>query len=235
MEFSLSPSATLSDAKEAYQINQQARLSNVLDKQIAEQLALKLASGLDYVNAYYDKGQYATISQEKLAQMDGQERKDMSERLYGNAAKGIGFFFGRHAISLEEQRSANTQFAQDVLVWLNSEQMIAAVREITGNENIQSAKAQAMRLSAGHFITRHIDVLASEKRLVTFSLDLNLQWHSDWGGFTVFFDADGSSKQAWTPKFNTLDLFDVKYINSTSYVTPFCPLPRLSINGWFCG
>jgi Rps23 Pro-64 3,4-dihydroxylase Tpa1-like proline 4-hydroxylase len=235
MELSLNPEVDFEQAKQTYLDTQKTRVPNLLPIKLAEEIAVKLANELDYVNAYYDEEKYHTISQQDLLNLNKEEQHALSERIYTNAARGIGYIFGRHSILIDEVRSQKSQFAQDILRWLNSQEIIEHVRQVTGNGNINKAMAQAMRLMPGHFITRHVDVLPEEQRLISFSLDFNINWHSDWGGLTVFFEKDGTTREAWTPKFNTLDLFDVKFINSTTYVTPYSPMPRLSINGWFCG
>ena len=40
-------------------------------------------------------------------------------------------------------------------------------------------------------------------------------------------------RDAWTPAFNTVSMFDIHPNHSVTYVAPYALEPRLSLTGWF--
>jgi Rps23 Pro-64 3,4-dihydroxylase Tpa1-like proline 4-hydroxylase len=48
-----------------------------------------------------------------------------------------------------------------------------------------------------------------------------------------FYQDDGTPRDALTPSFNAMTLFDVKHVHAVTYVAPFASKPRLAISGWF--
>lgn len=117
--------------------------------------------------------------------------------------------------------------------FLNSDEVLAFVREVTGLNEISYADAQATRYRPGHFLTEHDDDVAGKNRCAAFVLNLTTEWKADWGGLLMFVSADGHIEEAYTPKFNALNLFTVPQRHCVSMVTPFAGAPRHSVTGWF--
>lgn len=117
--------------------------------------------------------------------------------------------------------------------FLNSAETIAFVREVTGIADISFADAQATRYKPGHFLTEHDDAVDGKNRRAAFVLNLTPEWRADWGGLLMFIDQDGHVEQAYTPKFNALNIFTVPQRHCVSVVAPFAPSARYSITGWF--
>lgn len=63
-------------------------------------------------------------------------------------------------------------------------------------------------------------------------LNLNRR-HLDWGGLMVFHNAYAAAHRAWTPAFNTINLFSVPQDRSVTMVTPLARAARLTVSGWF--
>lgn len=117
--------------------------------------------------------------------------------------------------------------------FLNSAETIGFVREITGIADISFADAQATRYRPGHFLTEHDDAVDGKNRCAAFVLNLTPEWRADWGGLLMFIGADGHVEQAYTPKFNALNIFTVPQRHCVSVVAPFAPAVRYSVTGWF--
>lgn len=117
--------------------------------------------------------------------------------------------------------------------FLNCEAVLDFVREVTGIDDIAYADAQATRYRAGHFLTEHDDDVAGKNRCAAFVLNLTPDWKADWGGLLMFIGEDGHVEEAYTPKFNALNLFTVPQRHCVSMVTPFAARPRYSVTGWF--
>ena len=113
----------------------------------------------------------------------------------------------------------------------NAPATLALIGELTG-EQVRSFRGDATRYLPGHFLTTHNDGRKFGKRVLALVLNLS-QWHIDWGGLMVFHNAFGAAHCAWTPAFNTLNLFSVPQDHSVTMVTALARAPRLTVSGWF--
>ena len=113
----------------------------------------------------------------------------------------------------------------------NAPATLALISELTGEE-VRSFRGDATRYLPGHFLTTHNDGRKHGKRVLAVVLNLS-QWHIDWGGLMLFHGAYGAAHCAWTPAFNTINLFSVPQNHSVTMVTPLARAPRLTVSGWF--
>jgi Rps23 Pro-64 3,4-dihydroxylase Tpa1-like proline 4-hydroxylase len=155
--------------------------------------------------------------------------------LLAAASKGIGFFYGGYLMAhkLDDTGNEKMQFLHSVFEYLNGEEMLSLIREITGNDELKSADAQYTRFTPGQFLTRHRDENTNEQRRFAYVLAFSQNWHPDWGGLLQFFEDDGTPRDAWAPQFNSMSLFDVRHVHSVTFLAPFALEPRLSLTGWF--
>ncbi len=116
--------------------------------------------------------------------------------------------------------------------FLNSPAFLDFVREVTGDERIDFADAQATRYRPGHVLTGHDDRAEGKNRLYAYVLSLTRSWTIDWGGALIFPDAEGGIAQGFAPRFNALKLFAVPMPHAVTQVASFARAPRLSITGW---
>lgn len=114
---------------------------------------------------------------------------------------------------------------------LNSAATLDLVSELTGT-TVRSFRGDATRYLPGHFLTTHNDGRRHSTRVLAFVLNLS-DWHIDWGGLMLFHDGHGDATCAWTPRFNSANLFRVPQFHSVSCVTPLARAPRLTVSGWF--
>ena len=215
---------------QTYANDSRARLEGLLQEQFAVELTKQISSSLGFTNAYMANGQYSTISDEQLKAMQPQQRQAFFKQLYQNASQGVGFFYGRHKL---DETNDLTSPSQQVMAWLNHADTLNLIKQVSGHQDIVAASAQVTRYTPGHFLTRHNDVNEQEQRRVAYVLNLTPQWHPDWGGLLQFYHQDGTPKDAWTPTFNSLSLFDVNHVHAVTYVAPYAAGPRLAITGWF--
>ena len=54
-------------------------------------------------------------------------------------------------------------------------------------------------------------------------------------GLLLFYEQNGTPRDAWAPGFNTVSMFDIRHIHAVTYVAPYALEPRLSLTGWFRG
>ncbi len=217
------------DIKASFNKDRKVRVKQFMLHEFAEQLLLSLSNEVKFEMALVRGGRYESISQSSWMAMDNESKKSVNDEVMSNAAKGVGFVYGRHLVTTTERNATLSKFHS----WINSEAVLQWVRELSGFEDISSASVQATRYTPGQFLTRHQDVVEREQRRLAYVINLAPEWHPDWGGLLQFYEADGTTTESWAPEFNTLSLFDVKHIHSVSYITPFAQQPRYALTGWF--
>ena len=120
-----------------------------------------------------------------------------------------------------------------LLEHLNAEPFLGLMRDVTGIPDLGRADGHASCYAAQHFLGRHNDSHVAEGWRIAYVLNLTIDdWHPDWGGYLAFYDADGDVETAFKPRFNTLNIFQVPQDHAVTYVPPFAPKGRYSINGW---
>ncbi|RJY08778.1 2OG-Fe(II) oxygenase [Aurantiacibacter aquimixticola] len=120
-----------------------------------------------------------------------------------------------------------------ILEHLNAEPFLDLMRQITGMPDLQRADAHASCYAAQHFLGRHNDSHVAEGWRIAYVLNLTVEdWHPDWGGYLLFYDEDGDIETGLRPRFNSLNIFAVPQDHAVSYVPPFAPKGRYTINGW---
>jgi len=223
---------TLDAATDQYREESRTRLHQVWTPDVAQQIAAAMASAASYASTFHVDGQTRLASHSDLQNLGAEGRQQLVAKINANATQGVGFLYERYY--LPEQPGATVPAPlYGVAEVLNSEPVLAMVRAVTGMVDIACASTQVTRYVPGHFLTRHNDVVPAEQRRVAYVLGFTQRWHPDWGGLLQFYRQDGVPQDAWAPGFNDLMLFDVHRVHAVTYVTPFAPVPRLAISGWF--
>lgn len=230
MEVSFSPFLSVSDAAKNYQDDRRHRIDNIFDISLAQALLGEISTQVEFQSSYVSHGEYKNITPKEVQAMSPQARQDLFKLILQQAAQGIGFLYDRMKVNdLIKQ-----PLLRQLFNFLNSEETLAKIREITGHSDLVSANAQVTRYTGTQFLTRHNDINEQEQRRVAYVMSFTETWHPDWGGLLQFYEDNGTVRDAWSPKFNSLSLFDVNHVHAVTYVTPFALKPRLSVTGWFC-
>ena len=174
------------------------------------------------------QGQGRVLNPADLSALSDAQHAQLQQEIFAGAARGEGFVYEGHQIA-----GSPNEKLKDILARLNEPKTVERIRQLTGHEDITHADGQATRYRAGHFLTRHTDDPHDQQRRVAYVLSLTPQWHPDWGGLLQFYERNGTPRDAWSPGFNILSLFDVHHVHAVTYVAPFAPAPRLSVTGWF--
>ena len=204
------------------------RIFNFLNTEGAEQLAQCLHQDISFNNAFFLNQQNREASDEQIAQLPNAQRREMYQAIYQLAAKGQGFLYGRHKVA-----ESSPKVLTEALALINSDDCLSIIKNISSDNEICHADAQATRYRVGDFLTRHIDNLPGETRKYAYVLGLSPEWHPDWGGLLQLFERDGTPTQSYMPVYNSLTLFDVNKVHSVTSIAPFSPLSRYSLTGWF--
>ncbi|WP_051435511.1 2OG-Fe(II) oxygenase family protein [Shewanella fidelis] len=228
MTISFSPTLDWDALKNQYKKDNRIKIQNVWLPEDADKINHCLTHKTQFSHAYTQNGQPLVSTDDELRAMTSSAQRALFKNLYQDASKGIGFWYGRHMVSPSSPALLNS-----IKNYLNSDTLLDNIRYISDRKDIKLASAQGTRYTSGSFLTRHRDVVEKEGRILAFVLGFTPKWHPDWGGLLQFYQDDGTPRDAWTPEFNTMTLFDVKHVHSVTHVPPFCPSQRLSITGWF--
>ncbi len=230
----LNPDLDTAALAREFAIDRRVRIPAVLDADTAERLASIAASDLPYLLITYVDDRSIEIPPDGFAKLTREQLEAMQRQIGANAANGVGYLYEGYRLGPDQAGAGDdTAFLQSVFEALNSEEMLGTIAAITGADDLKSADAQITRYGPGHFLTRHQDHVGPGQRRLAFVFSFASDWHPDWGGLLQFFEKDGTPRDAWTPAYNVLSLFDVTHVHSVTYVAPFAPQPRLSLTGWF--
>jgi Rps23 Pro-64 3,4-dihydroxylase Tpa1-like proline 4-hydroxylase len=225
---SINNSLDFTHIKRQYAVDDRVRIENIFSENSALRTHNSLNTGTAFDLAFIKDGRPTLASAKDLAALSAQEQHNMRKSILELGSQGIGYLYGRHQI---EAHSDKTYVA--VKEWLNDKKTLDLVKDLTGMMDIELASAQATRYINGHFLTRHQDIHEVEKRRLAYVLNFSENWHPDWGGLLQFYETNGTPRDAWSPMFNSMTIFDVRHIHAVTYVAPLAAKPRLAITGWF--
>lgn len=173
------------------------------------------------------------LSAANIAALDPGQQQRLVAAIHGQARSGFQFMFDSFRVSdLYESGALAEGALADLFSALNSEPYLALMRELTGDPRIAYLDAQATRYRPGHFLTTHDDDVAGKNRLFAYVINLTPNWRVDWGGLLMFVDQDGHVAEAYTPRWNALNIMRVPQPHAVSVVAPFAAGARYSITGW---
>lgn len=168
------------------------------------------------------------------AQSEAEKSRFAAHVLMPAKVSGFQYLFENIPIYDAWHRGGGARPLLDALfLFLNSPDLLDFARRVTGAGDIGFADAQATRYGPGHFLTEHDDAIAGKDRRAAYVFGLTPQWRADDGGLTLFIGPDGHVEEAFTPRFNALNIFSVPQRHAVSAVAPFAPGYRYAITGWF--
>lgn len=231
----LNPNLDTNELAQRFREDSRVRIENILDPDIAERVRSACCTDVPYEFVSFIDDKNVTIPSEKMAKFDQSQMHEFRSKMMDAASQGIGFFYSGYLMArkLDDSSNDNLRFLHSVFEYLNGEEMLSFVSAVTGRDDLKSADAQFTRYTPGQFLTRHRDDSTTEQRRLAYVLAFSRNWHPDWGGLLQFFEDDGTPRDAWAPKFNSMSLFDVRHVHSVTFVAPFAVEPRLSLTGWF--
>ncbi|HEX5007106.1 MAG TPA: 2OG-Fe(II) oxygenase family protein [Hyphomonadaceae bacterium] len=228
----LNPALDIEALRNEFARERRVRVRNVLAPEVADAIAAEMAQLPYKVFCATGKG-VAVIDPQEMAQWDRQRQIELQRALFEAASRAEGFAYFGYRMTEQWQSGAPDNALGRFYRGLQGEDMIAAIRTITGASTFDTVFAQATDYRPGHYLTRHLDDPKGEHRKFAFVWGFTRTWDPDWGGLLQFFDNDGQPTQSCSPGFNTLDLFDVSHIHSVTLVAPYALNPRHAVSGWF--
>lgn len=208
-------------------------IRNILTRDAANRIHRSLATEGAWARSTIFQGQprdFALDYLETLPALAAAERRaDLEDR----GRRGFQYEFDNFRLSMAMLARARSGWVyESVFDLVNGPTFLGFVREVTGDDRIVFADAQATRYRAGHFLTSHDDDQPGMDRLYAYVLNFTPVWRPEWGGLLAFIGEDGNIDQAFKPTFNALNIFRVPTQHMVTEVASFANADRLSITGW---
>lgn len=211
-------------------------IPDILTKRDAEDAWLALSSMRSW-NTVVNLGATVIDLSDGIKEQLSEAQSELLDRsVHAAAARSYQFRFDNHRLSERGEPCTDPDHPLAPFVdFVNSPRFLAAMRKLTGRNDIAFADAQATRYGPGQFLHVHDDIDGPKKRIAAYVLNLTPDWSAEWGGILNFLDEDGHVAEGYVPRFNALNVFDIGVPHFVSYVAPYAQAPRLSITGWLRG
>lgn len=173
------------------------------------------------------------FSAKDVAALEVGHKVALIESIHAQATTGFQYLYDSYRRSdFAEAGTLAPGVLADLFAALNTDATLALFRAMTGDDRIAYVDAQLTRYRPGHFLTAHDDHHAEKHRLFAYVINLTAVWRADWGGLLMFLGDDGHIAEAYTPRWNALNILKVPQPHAVSVVAPFAHGARYSITGW---
>jgi Rps23 Pro-64 3,4-dihydroxylase Tpa1-like proline 4-hydroxylase len=228
----LSPALDLKALRKKFAEDGRIRIDNALDPAIAGAVADDMTNLAYKLFCATGEG-VAVIEPAELAGWDRARQAELQRTLMQAASRAEGFAYHGYRMTEAWTAGAPDTALGRFYAELRSKKTLEAIRTITGSSAFDNVFAQATDYRPGHYLTRHLDDPKGEHRKFAFVWGFTRRWDPDWGGLLQFVDNAGRPGESFSPGYNTLDLFDVRHVQSVTLVAPWALNPRLAVSGWF--
>jgi len=211
-----------------------ARVPDILAPDYANAL-LEAAGETGYATVSHSESRHLDMPAVWLASLEPERKARLGQAIQASAAERFSYLYDNHPIFDLHQAGEAGPVWGDLVDFLNGEAFLERMRSLTREPRIAMADAQLTRFRPGHFLTRHDDSAEGKHRYFAYVLNLSPRWNPDWGGLLAFLDEDGDVSEAFSPRFNTLNLLKVPAPHCVTQVALFAPVDRISVTGWLRG
>lgn len=232
-EIKIANRSDLQQLGQIYKKNQRVQIKEFLELKSAQRIYNSLHSQTQWNLAWNLDGQHHDMDYSGVQEWSEPQKKKLDELIHQQAEHDFQYRYASVPIyDIYKQNLLPGHFFNTIYEFVNSDALLTIARKITGFDKIALADIQATRYSKGHFLTEHDDEVDGKHRLAAYVLNLTPKWKSDWGGALIFPD-NNQQAEAWFPKFNVLNIFTVPQKHAVTVVSPFAPVHRYSLTGWF--
>lgn len=170
-----------------------------------------------------------------LQSLEPGQRQALGEAVQAAASHGFQYLYDNHPIHDLTEAGVAAPVWAGLVAFLNGEDFLGLMHRVTGEPGIALVDSQLTRFRKGHFLTTHDDTAEGKHRYYAYVLGLTPDWSIDWGGLLAFHDDAGNVAEAFTPRFNTLNLLKVPAPHSVTQVALSAGADRVSVTGWLRG
>jgi len=233
-EFALSSALDRETLAARYAQAGRIHIPEVLAPESAARLHRALSEETSYNLTVNSGEKYFDLPEAQMRALSPQQLQALTDSAGAGTQKGFQLYYETHRLSEsgEPYRDPKSVLAKWV-AFLESEDFLSFVRDVTGEPSVAFADAQATRYGPGHFLTTHDDGIAGKNRVAGYVFNMTPFWQADWGGILLFLDKDGQVAEGFVPCFNALNILKVPQPHLVSQVAPFARAKRLSVTGWF--
>lgn len=175
------------------------------------------------------------MPQQWLDMLTPPQKQGLAQAIQKAATSDFQYLYDNYPIYDAVQDGSAPPVWKTVCDFLNGDTFLALMRDVTGEARIAMADAQLTRFRRGHFLTEHSDAAEGKNRYYAYVLNLTPIWRIDRGGLLAFHGEDGNVSEAFTPRFNALNLLKVPSPHSVTQVALSAGGERISITGWLRG
>lgn len=221
------------DLAHAFRTHRRVRVFDLLERESAEALYEHLDDQDDWWRLINAPEGILEYDRRSWKQLGVRRRGALEAEVFARARTGFQYRYEELRVPDDADRIAEdddplTAFAR----LMDSEEMLAMLRQITGEQGIGFSDGHATAYSPGDFLTEHDDDVPGKGRIAAYVFGLTRAWRPEWGGILMFHEDGGATVAGHVPRFNTLDLFAVPQRHSVSMVTPSAPERRYAVTGW---
>lgn len=216
-----------------YQAKGRVHIPNLLSDEAAAQVHHSLAQQEKWNLVFQRNNVHTDIDADSVTLWNDQQTADFNDIVHSQAERDFQYL--NKAIPIYDvyhKQLLPGHFFNTLFEFLNCEEFLGFCRRVTNESDIGFADAQATCYSAGHFLNAHDDNVYGKDRVAAYVLNMTPRWDTNWGGALQFISDDGHIEEAYSPKFNALNIFKVPKSHSVSYVAPFASESRFSVTGW---
>lgn len=232
-DFVLQPDLDRAGLAAAFRQNGRVHIPDFLVGDGAERLFRHLRGRADWRLVINQGESLFELDREAQARLAPAESERLETAINKAARDGFQFRFETVRVpDADAERVTDASLLARFAQFMSSPPVLDLLGTLTGTTRLRFADAQGTAYGPRHFLTAHDDEVAGKNRAAAYVFNLTPEWRPDWGGLLMFHGADGHVEQAYTPRFNALNLFAVPQPHSVSYVTPFVPNRRYAVTGW---
>lgn len=232
--FRLSGDLNLQDLHNSYEQSGRIQIKDAFDTIAVKHLAKNVNEGIPWTLHFNSESGVYDLGIAEFASLEAVKLHALLKAIHSNAVQNFQFLFENFSVSDSYQAKRNlSHYVMHVFEYLNSDAFLNFARTLTGVPEIANVNAQLTNYRPGHFLTCHDDEVEGSNRVAAYVIGLTDNWRADWGGLLHFIDDESNVTGGFTPRIGALNIFKVPQKHSVSCVSPFAPIGRLSLSGWF--
>lgn len=233
LDIVLNPNLDPAKYAKIYQETSRVHIPDILTKDSAQKIYQALVNEVPWQTNFNDGEKGHTLHQVQIDAMNDVQRDLLTTHVNQKARYDFQYVFNAYSLSDSREQGINKDlFINKMLDFVNSDEYLDFMRQVTGHEEASFSDSQCTLYRPGHFLSDHKDDVGGKNRLAATVFNFTPKWRADWGGILQFIDDDDHIIQGMTPCFNALNILKVPQKHSVSYVVPHAEGGRYAITGW---
>ncbi len=209
------------------------QITDALRPEVADILYECLREKVPWSIAYRDHEQAKTIRRDVFEQLPATEQDDFWQRISETATDDYQFVYDTYMMISAYLNKKNPELPINrVVEEVNKPPWMDFWKTITGDHEVIKTYVQATRYIAGYYLKTHNDFQAGQDRRFAIVINLSKNWETHWGGLFQALDDQGEVKLTLTPKYNSINMFQIPALHCVSPVADYVQAERLALVCW---